>query len=42
MENFQLQLESLIANLAQIIKYAEDNNLTNTQEFLKDNTTIRY
>ena len=34
MKIFQLQLEHLITNLAQIIKYAEDNNLTNTQEFI--------
>lgn len=42
METLQLQLENLITSLTQVIKYAEDNNLTNTQEFLKDNTTIRY
>lgn len=34
METFQLQLENLITNLIQVIKYAEDNNLTNTQEFI--------
>ena len=34
METFQLQLENLITNLTQVIKYAEDNNLTNTQEFI--------
>ena len=34
METFQLQLENLITNLAQVIKYAEYNNLTNTQEFI--------
>lgn len=31
---FQLQLENLITSLVQVIKYAEDNNLTNTQEFI--------
>ena len=34
METFQLQLENLITNLEQVIKYAEDNNLINTQEFI--------
>ena len=34
METLQLQLENLIINLTQVIKYAEDNNLTNTQEFI--------
>lgn len=34
METLQLQLENLITNLTQVIKYAEDNNLTNTQEFI--------
>ena len=34
MKTFQLQLENLITNLTQVIKYAEDNNLTNTQEFI--------
>lgn len=34
MKIFQLQLEHLITNLIQVIKYAEDNNLTNTQEFI--------
>lgn len=34
METLQLQLENLITNLIQVIKYAEDNNLTNTQEFI--------
>lgn len=34
METFQLQLENLITNLTQVIKYAEDNNLINTQEFI--------
>lgn len=34
METFQLQLENLITNLTQVIKYAENNNLTNTQEFI--------
>lgn len=34
METLQSQLENLITNLTQVIKYAEDNNLTNTQEFI--------
>ena len=34
MKTFQIQLENLITNLIQVIKYAEDNNLTNTQEFI--------
>lgn len=34
MKTFQVQLENLITNLVQVIKYAEDNNLTNTQEFI--------
>lgn len=34
METLQLQLENLITSLTQVIKYAEDNNLTNTQEFI--------
>ena len=34
MKTFQLQLENIITNLTQVIKYAEDNNLTNTQEFI--------
>ena len=34
MKTFQVQLENLITNLIQVIKYAEDNNLTNTQEFI--------
>lgn len=42
METLESLQNNLLADLRQIIDYAEENNLTNTQEFLKDNTIIRY
>lgn len=34
MEKLNIMMENVLHNLQQIIKYAEENNLTNTQEFL--------
>lgn len=34
MKTFQLQLENLVRNLQYIINYAEENELTNSQEFI--------
>ena len=42
MEKLNTMMAEALCNLQQSIDYAEENDLTNTQEFLKDNTTIRY
>lgn len=34
MENLNTMMEEVLHNLQLSIKYAEDNNLTNTQEFI--------
>ena len=34
MEKLNVMMENVLYNLQQVIKYAEANNLTNTQEFL--------
>lgn len=40
MEQFQIVTQRAIDNLQQAIKYAEDNELTNTQEFINFLDTI--
>lgn len=42
MEILESLQNNLLVDLMQIIDYAKRNELTNTQEFLKDNTIIRY
>lgn len=34
MENLNIMMEEVLRNLSLSINYAEENNLTNTQEFL--------
>lgn len=34
MKQLNIMMENVLHNLQQTIKYAEENNLTNTQEFL--------
>ena len=34
MENLNTMMEEALRNLSQSVNYAEENNLTNTQEFL--------